>query len=69
MDLKALVTEPAQAESVCDRITLTGALGEARQQALVQVAEANAAISGLTLPDNRKRALDLVAEAVVERYA
>jgi geranylgeranyl pyrophosphate synthase len=69
MDLKALVTEPAQAESVCDRITLTGALGEARQQALVQVAEANAAISGLTLPDNRRRALDLVAEAVVERYA
>jgi geranylgeranyl pyrophosphate synthase len=69
MDLKALVTEPAQAESVSDRITLTGALGEARQQALVQVAEANAAISGLTLPDNRRRALDLVAEAVVERYA
>jgi geranylgeranyl pyrophosphate synthase len=69
MDLRELVTEPAQAESVCDRITLTGALGEAREQALVQVAEANAALGGLDLPDNRRRALDLVAEAVVERYA
>jgi geranylgeranyl pyrophosphate synthase len=69
MDLKALVTEPAQAESVCDRITISGALSEARKQALVQVAEANAAISGLAMPENRRRALDLVAEAVVERYA
>jgi geranylgeranyl pyrophosphate synthase len=69
MDLRELVTEPAQAESVCDRITLTGALGEAREQALVQVAEANAALGGLDLPDNMRRALDLVAEAVVERYA
>jgi hypothetical protein len=44
-------------------------LGEARQQALVQVAEAGAAIGGLELPESRRRALDLVAEAVVERYA
>ena len=69
MDLKELVGEPAQAEAVCDRITMTGALGEAREQALVHVAEAKAALSGAQLPDDRRRALDLVADGMVERYA
>ena len=46
LDLRALVTEPAQAEAVCDRIAMTGALGEAREQALGHVAEAKAALSG-----------------------
>jgi geranylgeranyl pyrophosphate synthase len=63
------VSEPAQAEAVCDRITMTGALGEAREQALIHVAEAKAALSGARLPDDRRRALDLVADGMVERYA
>lgn len=69
MDLKELVTEPSQAEAVCDRIAMTGALGESREQALVHVAEAKAALSGAQLPEDRRRALDLVADGMVERYA
>ena len=69
MDLKELVSEPAQAEAVCDRIAMTGALGESRERALIHVAEAKAALSGAQLPDQRRKALDLVADGVVERYA
>jgi geranylgeranyl pyrophosphate synthase len=69
MDLRALVTEPSQAEAVCDRIVLTGALSEAREQALAQVDEAKAVLDRAELPQNRRRALDLVADSVVERYA
>lgn len=69
MDLKELITEPAQAGAVCDRIVMTGALGECREQALVHVAEAKAALGGANLPEDRRRALDLVADGMVERYA
>ncbi len=69
MDLRALVSEPAQAEAVCDRIAVSGALSEAREQALLHVAEAKAALGGVDLPESRRRALDLVADGVVERYA
>ena len=69
MDLKELITEPAQAGAVCDRITMTGALGEAREQALIHVAEAKAALGGAQLPEDRRKALDLVADGMVERYA
>ena len=64
------VTEPAEAEAVCDRIARTGALDEARERALVHVAEAKAALSGRRAAGReRTRALDLVADGVVERYA
>ena len=63
------MTEPAQAEAVCDRIATTGALGDAREQALSHVAEAKAALGELELPADRRHALDLVADGVVERYA
>jgi geranylgeranyl pyrophosphate synthase len=59
---------PEQAERLCERIAATGALDEARERALALVAEAK---SGLPrcLPDSRDSALlDLVADAVVERY-
>jgi geranylgeranyl pyrophosphate synthase len=58
---------PEQAQAVCERIAATGALDEAREQALAVVAEAK---SGLphSLPDGRAELLDLVADAVVERY-
>jgi geranylgeranyl pyrophosphate synthase len=58
---------PEQAEELCERIAATGALEEARQQALAVVAEAKAALPAL-LPDGRSMLLDLVADAVVERY-
>jgi geranylgeranyl pyrophosphate synthase len=58
-----------QAEGVCDRIAATGALDAAREQALAHVAEAKAALRPLDLPRARRRALELVADGVVERYA
>jgi geranylgeranyl pyrophosphate synthase len=69
LDLREVVTDPAQAEAVCDRIALTGALGEARREALRHVAEAKAVLSDLKLPAGARRALDLVADGVVERYS
>jgi geranylgeranyl pyrophosphate synthase len=58
---------PAQAERLCERIAATGALDEAREQALAVVAEAKAALPAI-LPGGRSLLLDLVADAVVERY-
>jgi len=69
MDLRALVTEPSQADAVCDRIAISGALGECREQALAHVAEAKAALGAIELPAQRRKALELVADGVVERYA
>jgi geranylgeranyl pyrophosphate synthase len=56
-----------EAEALCERIAATGALDEAREQALAVVAEAKSGLPG-TLPDGRSALLDLVADAVVERY-
>jgi geranylgeranyl pyrophosphate synthase len=56
-----------QAEALCDRIADTGALHEARERALAIVAEAKAALPAI-LPDGRCTLLNLVADAVVERY-
>ena len=58
---------PRQAEALCERIAATGALDEARERALAVVAEAKSALPD-TLPDGRSLLLDLVADAVVERY-
>jgi geranylgeranyl pyrophosphate synthase len=58
---------PDQAERLCERIAATGALDEARERALALVAEAKAALPQ-SLPDGRATLLDLVADAVVERY-
>jgi geranylgeranyl pyrophosphate synthase len=58
-----------EAEQLCDRIVATGALAQAREQALGHVAEAKAEVEQLDLPAERKRALELVADGVVERYA
>jgi geranylgeranyl pyrophosphate synthase len=69
VDLRSVVTEPAQAAAVCDRIAITGALNEARERALQHVAEAKVRLSEVDLPERRRRALDLVADSVVERYA
>lgn len=65
-DLTSLA-RPEQAEALCDRIAATGALDEARERALTVVAEAKADLPAM-LPNGRSELLDLVADAVVERY-
>ena len=58
-----------EAAAVCDRIAATGALEEARDRALTYVSEAKSIVDGMDLPAQRRRALHLVAEGVVARYA
>jgi octaprenyl-diphosphate synthase len=58
-----------EAEAICDRIVATGALEQAREEALAHVAQAKAGVDQLDLPAERRRALELVADGVVERYA
>jgi geranylgeranyl pyrophosphate synthase len=58
------ITAPERAEEVCDAIAETGALDAARERALAIVATAKD-----ELPDvPQRRALELVADGVVERY-
>jgi geranylgeranyl pyrophosphate synthase len=64
-DLRALGSAAA-AEEVCDRIAGTGALADAKQQALAVVAEAKAGLPPLTA--RQQATLELVADGVVERY-
>jgi geranylgeranyl pyrophosphate synthase len=63
------VGSPQEAELVCDRIAATGALDDARAEALRHVAEAKAELRALELNERQRRALELVADGVVERYA
>jgi geranylgeranyl pyrophosphate synthase len=58
-----------QAEAICDRIAATGALAEARAQALDHVAQAKRSLATLELPPQRREALELLADGVVQRYA
>jgi geranylgeranyl pyrophosphate synthase len=69
LDMKAAVTDVASAEAVCDRIAATGALDEARDEALMYVAEAKGALTALDLDERQRRTLELVADGVVERYS
>ena len=61
------LTGPEQAQALCERIAATGALDEAREQALAVVAEAKSRLPD-SLPDGRAELFDLIADAVVERY-
>jgi geranylgeranyl pyrophosphate synthase len=67
LDLRGVRT-PAEAEALCDRIAVTGALEEARSRALAIVAEAKLELPD-DLPEGQRRAMDLVADGVVARYA
>jgi geranylgeranyl pyrophosphate synthase len=67
LDLRTIDT-PEAAERVCDAIAATGALERSRERALALVAEAKALVPA-GLPESQRRALDLVAEGVVERYS
>jgi geranylgeranyl pyrophosphate synthase len=69
LDLRSSVATPADAAALCDRIARTGALDAARREALAHVAEARSELAELDLPAGRRRALELVAEGVVSRYA
>jgi geranylgeranyl pyrophosphate synthase len=55
------------AEALCERIAATGALEEARAQALAVVASAKELLPQ-ALASGRSASLELVADAVVERY-
>jgi geranylgeranyl pyrophosphate synthase len=66
IDLAAL-RGAREAEAVCERIAATGALGQAREQALALVAEAKEALPASWTPA-RRMLLEQVADAVVERY-
>ena len=69
LDLRSEVTDAATAAAVCDRIEATGALADARAEALDEVARAKAALLSLELSEARLHALELVADGVVDRYA
>ena len=56
------------AEAACDRIAATGALDESRRVATQYVAAAKDALGALGLNGRQRRALELVADGVVERY-
>jgi geranylgeranyl pyrophosphate synthase len=62
------IDTPRRAAAVCDRIAATGALEQARRRALAVVAGAKADLLA-GLPRAQRRALELVADGVVERYA
>jgi geranylgeranyl pyrophosphate synthase len=64
VDPRSIAT-PARAEEVCDAIAATGALEASRERALEMVAGAKAALPDLP----QRRALELVADGVVERYS
>jgi geranylgeranyl pyrophosphate synthase len=66
LDLRTL-RGPRQAAVVCERIAATGVLEEARDWALQIVDQAKAELPP-TLPVHLAALLDLVADAVVERY-
>jgi geranylgeranyl pyrophosphate synthase len=69
LDLRTEVTTPASADAVCDRIADTGALADARDEALRYVQQAKSALDEIDLPASQRKALELVADGVVERYA
>lgn len=66
VELRAL-GGPRDAEAVCERIAVTGALELARDRAMQLVADAKAELP--TLPARQRAALELVADGVVDRYA
>jgi geranylgeranyl pyrophosphate synthase len=59
----------SEAEALCDRIAATSALERSRDRAKEFVAEAKNILSTLSLADNQRAALNLVADGVVERYS
>jgi octaprenyl-diphosphate synthase len=67
VDLRAVST-PEQAEALCDRIAAGDALERARERALAYVADAKRELPA-GLPGAQRRAFELVADGVVERFS
>jgi len=67
LDLETLCG-PEEAERLCERIAATGALDEAREQALALVAQAKSGLPQDLPSEHGAALLGLVADAVVERY-
>ncbi|MEA2138464.1 MAG: hypothetical protein QOG56_1614 [Solirubrobacteraceae bacterium] len=67
MDLREIVSAH-QAAVVCERIEATGALADAKAQALAIVVEAKEGLAPLALEEGQRVALDLVADSVVDRH-
>jgi geranylgeranyl pyrophosphate synthase len=68
VDLRAITTA-AEAEALCDRIRATGALERSQDRALEMVADAKRSLSALTLDDDQRVALHLIADSVAARSA
>ncbi|MGI8413032.1 MAG: polyprenyl synthetase family protein [Solirubrobacteraceae bacterium] len=66
LDLRA-VGGATDSDWICERIDASGALLEAKSQALEMVSAAKAVLGAL--PGGQRSALELVADGVVERYA
>jgi geranylgeranyl pyrophosphate synthase len=66
LDLRAVST-PKQAARVCDAISATGVLDEARGDALEMVAAAKTVLP--ELPPGQRAALELVADSVADRFS
>jgi geranylgeranyl pyrophosphate synthase len=67
VDLRQL--DPTTAESLCDRITATGALNQVRTRALSMVEDAKQRLRDTRFDAEQRNLLELVADGVVERYA
>jgi geranylgeranyl pyrophosphate synthase len=67
VDLHGLDADSA--ESLCDRITATGALDQVRTRALKMVTNAKQKLNETQFDPEQKHLLELVADGVVQRYA
>jgi geranylgeranyl pyrophosphate synthase len=68
LDLRS-IQGSGDAAAVCDRVAATGAPDEARARALEHVDDAKRRLERAPIASDQRRALELVAEGVVERYA
>jgi geranylgeranyl pyrophosphate synthase len=66
---EARPSSTAEAEALCDRIQATDAIDRSRDRALSFVSEAKGLLDELSLTAKQRKALDLVADGVVERYS
>ncbi|MGA8744294.1 MAG: polyprenyl synthetase family protein [Solirubrobacterales bacterium] len=61
--------DAAAAESLCDRIALTGALDQVRARAIELVAAAKRRLASAAFVAEQRHLLELVADGVVQRYS
>ena len=59
----------SEAEAICDRIQSTDAIARSREHALGFVAASKDLIAQIDLGPQQRKALELVADGVVERYS